>query len=105
MGNDMTMENIQKALKKCLQDQEALPVDQSSSTLCRVFEFMVHPGYKSVAGIGGCGEGPDGFSLSEDREHELKILTSDQLKCFLDKEHFALSSFSDIQGQTNMIKK
>lgn len=90
MSQDMTQERIEKSLQQCLKDQGNLP---TSGVLV---EFMVHPGYRSIKGIGGCGEGPDDFALSEDREHELNILTSQELKQFLKREGFILKSFKNI---------
>jgi len=43
-------------------------------------------------GIGGCGEGPDDFACSSDREHELSVLVSDELKQFCSQQHFQLHS-------------
>lgn len=37
-------------------------------------QVMVHPGHR-VTGAGGCGTGPDEFSVSPDREHELRTVT------------------------------
>jgi hypothetical protein len=44
---------------------------------------MVHPGYR-CQGAGGCGgpDGPDNFSRSADREHELRVLTSEEMTQF-----------------------
>uniref|UniRef100_A0A3P8WMB3 Carbohydrate deacetylase n=1 Tax=Cynoglossus semilaevis TaxID=244447 RepID=A0A3P8WMB3_CYNSE len=38
--------------------------------------LVVHPGYSSHPQQGGCGEGPDDFSQSADRQHELSMLTN-----------------------------
>lgn len=86
MGKDMNIQRIQNALS----------TDRSSSGLDNVYEFMVHPGYRSKQGVGGCGEGPDGFAMSQDREHELGILCSEHLQKLLTNEGFILSSFKDI---------
>ena len=40
-----------------------------------IVEFMSHPGYASTS-RGGCGSGPDEFSRSLEREHELDELIS-----------------------------
>ena len=55
-------------------------------------ELMTHPGYR-CQGLGGCGgpTGPDDFALSEEREHELSVLNSDELKEFYFKHNFNLS--------------
>ena len=44
-----------------------------------VCELMVHPGYPAKSGIGGCGQGPDAFSLSQNRVLEMKMLTSKEM--------------------------
>ena len=51
---------------------------------------MVHPGYKSTLGCGGCGEGPDLFACSDDREHELNTLKSPTLKEYLKSKNVSL---------------
>jgi len=46
-------------------------------------ELMVHPGYRSrEMENGGCGEGADDFSMSSDREHELKVLCGSDMMQF-----------------------
>jgi len=56
-------------------------------------ELMAHPGYR-CQGLGGCGNasGPDDFACSDEREHELAVLSSDKLKEFYVKQHFKLCS-------------
>ena len=62
-------------------------LDEHQTTI--TCELMVHPGYR-CRGFGGCGSGPDDFACSNEREHELDILNSDELKEFYLKQHFKL---------------
>jgi predicted glycoside hydrolase/deacetylase ChbG (UPF0249 family) len=71
MGKHMNVERI-------IQSYEATKVNQPSPT--SVCEFMVHPGYPCVRAQGGCGDGPDEFACSAEREHELHVLCDPELK-------------------------
>jgi len=53
-----------------------------------IVEYMVHPGYK--------GNSWDEFNCSEDREHELQLLTSSQLKQFLADHNIQLCTMQAI---------
>lgn len=112
MGKDMTFTRIQQCLREAFSRQEGDDVDESPYEMqertgqvnpinptrlrTKTCEFMAHPGYKSTAGHGGCGQGPDEFACSDDREHELQLLTSQSLKDFLEKENFNVISFRDL---------
>lgn len=91
----MTLPRLTKAIEYAFILQ-ALPdvVKEDFKTVC---ELMVHPGYKSIMGCGGCGEGPDLFSCSSDREHELTTLESSDLKEFLKSNYISLCSFKELQ--------
>ncbi|XP_075928612.1 carbohydrate deacetylase isoform X2 [Petromyzon marinus] len=68
-----------------------------------VIELMAHPGYRSegrpdgVAVAAGCGpDGPDEFSMSEEREHEMRTLARPELAQFLTESGIRLCSFEDL---------
>ncbi|EDO47462.1 predicted protein [Nematostella vectensis] len=92
MGKNMTEERLQQALSTAFKCQTTFPDNRWSNTC----ELMVHPGYASTAGCGGCGGGPDEFAQSLDREHELHILTSESFRSFLDSQNFLLQSYHDL---------
>lgn len=73
MGKHMTAERI-------IETYKATRTTQQRPSVC---EFMVHPGYACVGNQGGCGEGPDEFACSTEREHELKVLCDSELKRIL----------------------
>eukprot|EP00794_Sanderia_malayensis_P014005 gene14005-15463_t len=69
-GSNMQTSNVSNVFKQILEDIEKNghcdePVE---------VEFMVHPGLRNQSGKGGCGEGPDDFALSPEREHELNCI-------------------------------
>jgi predicted glycoside hydrolase/deacetylase ChbG (UPF0249 family) len=77
MGNNMTLERLQEALLgafSSLEDQGAMGV--------HTVELMCHPGYPCTDPTAGCGFGADEFSMSEERRHEMKILSSKEMKDF-----------------------
>ncbi len=56
-------------------------------------ELMVHPGFVCKASEpGGCGTGPDEFSMSTDRQHEMNVLSHEALCGFFVKAGFELRS-------------
>uniref|UniRef100_A0A452DL36 Carbohydrate deacetylase n=1 Tax=Capra hircus TaxID=9925 RepID=A0A452DL36_CAPHI len=59
-------------------------------------ELMAHPGYPSVPPLGGCGEGPDAFSCSSDRLHELRVLTAPALRAQLARDGVQLCTLEDL---------
>ena len=91
----MTLPRLTKAVKSTFIQQELDDiVKKDFKTVC---ELMVHPGYKSIMGCGGCGEGPDLFACSSDREHELTTLKSSDLKQFLKSNKISVCSFKELQ--------
>ncbi|XP_028400315.1 carbohydrate deacetylase-like [Dendronephthya gigantea] len=74
MGKHMTTERIIQTYKATRTAAHQRP---------SVCEFMVHPGYPCFGNQGGCGEGPDEFARSEEREHELNVLCDSELKRIL----------------------
>ena len=82
MGKNMTYPNLQKALENILKD--IVMKKQATEPCLNVkVEFMVHPGYKSQKWLGGCGLGPDEFSMSDEREVELNFLRYEFRKMIL----------------------
>lgn len=73
MGKNMSTDSLSKAferiLKRIKQDERHGQASERYDV-----EFMVHPGYPSLAGCGGCGLGPDEFSTSIERYHELDFI-------------------------------
>ena len=99
MGQNMSVPNLQRALS------HALSAGPSGTTSCSTSssdqpvvtaELMVHPGYPSHPQLGGCGEGPDDFSQSADRQHELSMLTDPSLLALYSQERVQLCAFKDI---------
>ena len=91
----MTLPRLTKAIKSTFIQQELDDiVKKDFKTVC---ELMVHPGYKSIMGCGGCGEGPDFFACSSDREHELTTLKNSDLKQFLKSNKISVCSFKELQ--------
>ncbi|CAB4004951.1 carbohydrate deacetylase [Paramuricea clavata] len=71
MGKHTNVERIIQTYKATKTQQQPPP------SIC---EFMVHPGYPCVGNQGGCGQGPDEFACSTEREHELNVLCNSKLK-------------------------
>ncbi|XP_052245643.1 carbohydrate deacetylase-like [Dreissena polymorpha] len=105
MGNNMTLPRLQQSVLKAF--QRSSPTQEVSIAVShrpasfreppadQFCELMVHPGYKTGES-GGCGDGPDDFSRSGDREHEMRILMSQDMKDFWAKQDIKLISFKDI---------
>lgn len=96
MGNDMSFERIQQAFEAVFNYAAIYHVGKSPVTC----EVMVHPGYKSIVGCGGCGQGPDEFACSSDREHELRVLLDQTLRNYFDKSGVRILSFKNIFNRT-----
>uniref|UniRef100_H3AXC0 Carbohydrate deacetylase n=1 Tax=Latimeria chalumnae TaxID=7897 RepID=H3AXC0_LATCH len=107
MGKNMSVSNIQTAIEHAIlsartnQNSANKPCRWLSPTLncgsrqdaTLIVELMVHPGYPSMPQEGGCGEGPDDFSQSSDRLHELLTLKDPELLTFYKKRNIELCSF------------
>ncbi|XP_077572169.1 carbohydrate deacetylase-like [Stigmatopora nigra] len=94
VGQNMSVPNLKRAFSHALSMSNR---DNSSSEESVVTaELMVHPGYPSHPQIGGCGEGPDDFSQSEDRQHELNVLTDLSLLALYHQERVQLCAFKDL---------
>ncbi|XP_056001018.1 carbohydrate deacetylase-like [Ostrea edulis] len=83
MGPDMTLERLQRQIAKVYG-----PPGNDVITC----ELMVHPGYRTST-EGGCGIGPDDFSMSGEREHEMSILRSKEMLEFYHKQGIEIVSF------------
>lgn len=97
MGKNMSVSAIQNAIDTAIVEftskVPAHPVPQHRTV---TIELMVHPGYPSVPPIGGCGEGPDDFSQSWERLHELQTLIKPELQSHYKTRNIQLCSFKDL---------
>lgn len=90
----MTLSRLKQYIDSAfIQQQQHNTTGTDLKTVC---ELMVHPGYKSGIGNGGCGEGPDLFACSDDREHELAILKRSDLKEYLKSNNISVCSFKEL---------
>lgn len=90
---DCILEAFSTADDVIAQTGSRLIVDKKDDIVC---EVMTHPGY--VTGTeGGCGDGPDEFSQSSDREYEMSVLMSAEMREFYKKENIKLVSFHDVK--------
>lgn len=99
MGQNMSVPNLQRALSHALAAGSPSTTSSSASGSSQPMvtaELMVHPGYPSNPHEGGCGEGPDDFSQSADRQHELNVLTDPSLLAIYSQEGVQLCAFKDI---------
>uniref|UniRef100_A0A672RD99 Carbohydrate deacetylase n=1 Tax=Sinocyclocheilus grahami TaxID=75366 RepID=A0A672RD99_SINGR len=83
MGKNMSVPNLKRALSFTLEAS----LDDT--------ELMVHPGYPSQPHQGGCGEGPDDFSQSADRLHELNTLRDPFVLNYYRQQRIHLCAFKD----------
>ncbi|KAJ8286204.1 hypothetical protein GJAV_G00035750 [Gymnothorax javanicus] len=102
MGANMSITSLERAIGQTL---EATPpgdgvlvrgMGAQSPRRPITVELMVHPGYPSDPNQGGCGEGPDEFSQSQERRHELDTLMDPQLQAFYKQERVLLCAFKDL---------
>lgn len=107
MGHNMSVHTLKRAFSHAIElDHSPLGGENGSITatsLCSATqrppvtaELMVHPGYPSHPQEGGCGEGPDDFSRSADRQHELATLKDPVLLDFYSQESIQLCAFKDL---------
>ncbi|XP_018584172.1 carbohydrate deacetylase isoform X1 [Scleropages formosus] len=108
MGKNMSLSSIKRAIDNALEascpgscgvlPQCDTPWGPGAGTRdCPItVELMVHPGYPSDPQQGGCGEGPDSFSQSLDRQHELDTLMDPKLLNFYRQEQIQLCAFKDL---------
>ncbi|RVE68841.1 hypothetical protein OJAV_G00095730 [Oryzias javanicus] len=93
MGQNMSVPHLQRALRLAL---AAGQIGGTSGGACVTAELMVHPGYPSHPQEGGCGEGPDDFSQSPERQHELSVLRDPSVAALLTQEKVQLCAFKDL---------
>ncbi|XP_030647833.1 carbohydrate deacetylase [Chanos chanos] len=111
MGQNMSVPNLKRALAYTLVSRTSLKsngfttpphivrnndISTSDSDQPITAELMVHPGYPSHPQQGGCGQGPDDFSQSLDRQHELETLTNPSLLVFYQQQNIHLCAFKDL---------
>ncbi|XP_077317754.1 carbohydrate deacetylase isoform X1 [Lithobates pipiens] len=101
MGKNMTISNLQQALDYSIQSLHGCQSSHSSpcspnSRTSITIELMTHPGYPSVPPVGGCGEGPDDFSQSWERLHEMEVLKNPLLHNYYSEMGIHLCSFKDL---------
>ncbi|XP_051278334.1 carbohydrate deacetylase [Dicentrarchus labrax] len=99
MGQNMSVPNLQRALNQALALGSSGTTSSNASSSNRpvvTAELMVHPGYPSHPQEGGCGEGPDDFSQSADRQHELSMLSDPSLLAFYSQKRVQLCAFKDL---------
>ncbi|NWI93956.1 YDJC deacetylase, partial [Pitta sordida] len=99
MGKNMSVSSIWSAIDSAILEVTSkvpspAPPAQQSRTV--TIELMVHPGYPSVPPVGGCGEGPDDFSQSWERLHELQTLIKPELQNHYKSRNIQLCSFKDL---------
>ncbi|NWR20946.1 YDJC deacetylase, partial [Emberiza fucata] len=92
MGRNMSVSSIQSAIDSAVLQLPARAPQSGTVTI----ELMVHPGYPSVPPVGGCGEGPDDFSQSWERLHELQTLMKPELQSHYKSRNIQLCSFKDL---------
>ncbi|XP_019716442.1 carbohydrate deacetylase isoform X2 [Hippocampus comes] len=94
VGQNMSVSNLQRTLSHALSISSCAASNPEERVVTA--ELMVHPGYPSHPQKGGCGEGPDDFSQSADRQHELSVLTDLSLLAMYRKERVQLCAFKDL---------
>ncbi|ERE76571.1 putative UPF0249 protein ydjC like protein [Cricetulus griseus] len=90
-GRHMSAHRVLASLARALEDT---PADRALTA-----ELMAHPGYPSVPPAGGCGEGPDAFSCSWERLHELHVLTAPTLRARLAQNGVQLCAIDDLDSK------
>ncbi|XP_030903751.2 carbohydrate deacetylase [Melopsittacus undulatus] len=99
MGKNMSVSNIWSAIDSAITEftsKAPSPTDPTPQSRTVTIELMVHPGYPSVPPVGGCGEGPDDFSQSWERLHELQTLINPELQSHYKTRNIQLCSFKDL---------
>ena len=91
MGQDCQLAHVKELFQTILNDLDDYSVN-NTTTISPTIEWMVHPGNKTLphhnnSNEAGCGQGPDEFSMSDDREIEMNLL--------LDKQHILRTWFKD----------
>ncbi|XP_051970604.1 carbohydrate deacetylase [Xyrauchen texanus] len=108
MGKNMSIPNLKRALGFTLEARGSSLDDSVTSLILTqtndnttdsyqplTAELMVHPGYPSHPHQGGCGDGPDDFSQSTDRLHELNTLRDPLVLSYYRQQGIHLCAFKD----------
>ncbi|KAK3538475.1 hypothetical protein QTP86_004657 [Hemibagrus guttatus] len=100
MGQNMSFSNLKRVLNFALEARTSIAAQADSLGAPESYrpitaELMVHPGYPSFPLQGGCGEGPDDFSQSSDRLHELNTLRDPVLLSYYQQHGILLCAFND----------
>ncbi|NXA03497.1 YDJC deacetylase, partial [Sapayoa aenigma] len=95
MGRNMSVGSIRSAIDAAVLEVTSKAPSPAPPTPVTI-ELMVHPGYPSVPPVGGCGEGPDDFSQSWERLHELQTLIKPELQSHYKSRNIQLCSFKDL---------
>ncbi|NWY50774.1 YDJC deacetylase, partial [Chionis minor] len=99
MGKNMSVGAIWSAIDAAIAEftsKAHSPTQSRPLSGTVAIELMVHPGYPSVPPVGGCGEGPDDFSQSWERLHELQTLIKPELQSHYKTRNIQLCSFKDL---------
>ncbi|NWU87435.1 YDJC deacetylase, partial [Onychorhynchus coronatus] len=99
MGKNMSVTSIWSAINSAILEvtsRAPSPAHPALQSRTVTIELMVHPGYPSVPPVGGCGEGPDDFSQSWERLHELQTLIKPELQSHYKSRNIQLCSFKDL---------
>ncbi|MBN3283110.1 YDJC deacetylase, partial [Polyodon spathula] len=96
VGTPSPLSSRENAEPRSRCDLTAVPGSSLKGDGTMTVELMVHPGYPSLPQEGGCGEGPDDFSQSLDRLHELRTLTDPELRCLYKEKNIQLCAFRDL---------
>lgn len=93
MGQNMSIPNLQRLLSQVLGTPGSAPGSSQSTVTA---ELMVHPGYPSHPQEGGCGDNPDEFSQSADRQHELSVLRDPSLLAMFREQGVHVCALKDL---------
>ncbi|NXJ04588.1 YDJC deacetylase, partial [Odontophorus gujanensis] len=97
MGKNMSVSAVQNAIDTAIVEVTSrVPTHPLPQHRAVTIELMVHPGYPSIPPRGGCGGGPDDFSQSWERLHELHTLTTPELQSHYRARSIQLCSFQDL---------
>ena len=110
MGSAMSVDTLQRGILQAFQNQSKIKTHKQSSesnsgpdcdhldSSGHIVELMVHPGYRT-GNCGGCGEGPDSFAQSDERDHEMNELKDKRMRDFYAENNIKLTYFRDISIQ------
>ena len=88
MGSSMQADRLQDTISDAFNTLE-----EHGPGMCHSVELMSHPGYPGTDPDAGCGIGADDFSMSEDRRHEMNVLTGTAIH-----EYYVKNSIELVDG-------